>query len=99
MFRYRGANIRELLYSETNIKLLHVSAPGCHYQGVITSRSKYETYTFRHRGAIIRELLHPEAIIKLLHVSAPGCHYQEVMQNKEVTRPTANVGIVSPLLK
>jgi hypothetical protein len=43
--------------------------------------------------------VHSEAIIKLLHVLAPGCHHQGVIQNKGVTRPTANLGIVSPFLK
>ena len=42
--------------------------------------------------------IHLEKGIKLLHVSAPGCHHQAVIQNKEVTRPTANLGIVSAFL-
>ena len=43
--------------------------------------------------------IYSDAIIKLLHVSAPRCHRQGVIQNKAVTRPTDNPGIVSPFLK
>jgi hypothetical protein len=40
--------------------------------------------------------IHLEASIELLHVSALGCHHQGVIQNKGVTRPTANQGAPSP---
>jgi hypothetical protein len=57
----------------------------------------YPTHSYNQYIHQVTHLIHSQAIIKLLHVSALGFHRQGVIQNKAVTRPTANQ-VLSPFL-